>query len=48
MGGLAAATLIILLLLPVFYSIFVLDLKWSKWEGTEDQEKTADPLSNRM
>jgi hypothetical protein len=31
-GGLAVATFITLLLVPVFYSIFVLDLKWIKWE----------------
>jgi multidrug efflux pump subunit AcrB len=30
MGGLAVATFIALLLVPVFYSIFVLDLKWIK------------------
>ena len=32
-GGLGAATFITLLLVPVFYSIFVLDLKLVKWEG---------------
>jgi multidrug efflux pump subunit AcrB len=31
-GGLAVATFITLLLVPVFYSIFVLDLKWITWE----------------
>ncbi len=31
-GGLAVATFITLLLVPVFYSIFVLDLKWIRWE----------------
>src|ERR1700688_574536 len=31
-GGLAVATFITLLLVPVFYSIFVLDLKLIKWE----------------
>src|SRR5262249_9051841 len=35
-GGLTAATFITLLLVPVFYSICVLDLKIIKWEtGTE-------------
>jgi multidrug efflux pump subunit AcrB len=34
-GGLAVATFITLLLVPVFYSIFVLDLKWIKWETGE-------------
>jgi len=31
-GGLLVATLITLLLVPVFYSIFVMDLKIVKWE----------------
>jgi len=35
-GGLAVATFITLLLVPVFYSIFVLDLKWIKWETSEN------------
>jgi len=34
-GGLAVATFITLLLVPVFYSIFVFDLKLIKWEVTE-------------
>lgn len=34
-GGLAVATFITLLLVPVIYSIFVLDLKLVKWEKTE-------------
>jgi multidrug efflux pump subunit AcrB len=33
-GGLAVATFITLLLVPVFYAIFVLDLKWIAWEVT--------------
>src|SRR5712664_1187998 len=36
-GGLAVATFITLLLVPVFYSIFVLDLKWIRWETTENR-----------
>jgi len=32
-GGLAVATFITLLLVPVLYSIFVLDLRLVKWEG---------------
>jgi multidrug efflux pump subunit AcrB len=32
-GGLLVATLITLLLVPVFYSIFVMDLKIVKWES---------------
>ncbi|HSB08795.1 MAG TPA: efflux RND transporter permease subunit [Blastocatellia bacterium] len=39
-GGLTAATFITLLLVPVIYSIFVLDLKLIKWDGQE--EKTLD------
>src|SRR5712675_2471617 len=33
-GGLAVATFITLLLVPVFYAIFVLDLKWIRWDTT--------------
>src|SRR6266567_63472 len=40
-GGLAVATFITLLLVPVFYSIFVLDLKWIKWETKGDGEQAA-------
>jgi len=35
-GGLAVATFITLLLVPVLYAIFVLDLKWVKWEGASE------------
>jgi multidrug efflux pump subunit AcrB len=41
-GGLAVATFITLLLVPVFYSIFVLDLKWIKWETTENREEAPE------
>jgi multidrug efflux pump subunit AcrB len=41
-GGLAVATFITLLLVPVFYSIFVLDLRWIKWETTESQQVTTE------
>jgi multidrug efflux pump subunit AcrB len=41
-GGLAVATFITLLLVPVFYSIFVLDLKWIKWETTQDGHETTE------
>jgi multidrug efflux pump subunit AcrB len=34
-GGLTVATFVTLLLVPVLYAIFVLDLKWVKWERTE-------------
>ena len=40
-GGLAVATFITLLLVPVFYSIFVLDLKWIKWETTHAPDDSA-------
>ena len=35
-GGLAAATFITLLLVPVIYAIFVLDLKLVKWESASE------------
>jgi multidrug efflux pump subunit AcrB len=35
-GGLAVATFITLLLVPVLYAIFVLDLKWVKWQMASD------------
>jgi multidrug efflux pump subunit AcrB len=38
-GGLAVATFITLLLVPVFYSIFVFDLKWIKWDVAEKELK---------
>ena len=44
-GGLCAATFITLLLVPVLYSIFVLDLKLVKWEtvgGHEGDEKADE------
>ena len=41
-GGLAVATFITLLLVPVFYSIFVLDLKWIKWETAERERETVE------
>ena len=37
-GGLAVATFITLLLVPVLYSIFVLDLKIIRWETKEPEE----------
>jgi multidrug efflux pump subunit AcrB len=36
-GGLAVATFITLILVPVFYSIFVFDLKWIKWDAAEKE-----------
>jgi multidrug efflux pump subunit AcrB len=41
-GGLAVATFITLLLVPVFYSIFVLDLKLIKWDTTEDRQQVPE------
>jgi multidrug efflux pump subunit AcrB len=42
-GGLGVATFITLLLVPVLYAIFALDLKLVKWEGHVEvsQEKTS-------
>jgi multidrug efflux pump subunit AcrB len=42
-GGLGVATFITLLLVPVLYAIFVLDLKIVKWERPSEsaREKTA-------
>jgi multidrug efflux pump subunit AcrB len=42
-GGLTAATFITLLLVPVIYSIFVLDLKLIKWENTEEKAASDGP-----
>jgi hypothetical protein len=46
MGGMLCATFITLLLVPVIYSIFVLDLKLIKWEvpgaaKSEDEQPGA-------
>lgn len=43
-GGLAVATFITLLLVPVLYSIFVLDLKIIRWEAKESQVMHGDVL----
>jgi multidrug efflux pump len=47
-GGLAVATFITLLLVPVFYSIFVLDLKWIKWETTDDRQRLPESEPTTM
>jgi Cu/Ag efflux pump CusA len=39
-GGLAVATFITLLLVPVLYSIFVLDLKIIRWETKQPPAET--------
>src|SRR2546427_405680 len=41
-GGLAVATFITLLLVPVFYSIFVLDLNWITWETVGDRKGATE------
>jgi len=41
-GGLCVATVITLLLVPVLYAIFVLDLKWVKW-GPAEEPIIAEP-----
>jgi Cu/Ag efflux pump CusA len=40
-GGLGVATFITLLLVPVLYSIFVLDWKIVKWEGPSEATETV-------
>jgi multidrug efflux pump subunit AcrB len=45
-GGLSAATLVTLVLVPVLYAIFVLDLKLVSWDGpnhAHESEKGAEP-----
>ena len=41
MGGMMVATFITLLLVPVIYSIFVLDLKLIKWETAGEAKEAA-------
>lgn len=41
-GGLSVATFITLLLVPVIYSIFVLDLKLVKWEKIQSEEAALE------
>jgi multidrug efflux pump subunit AcrB len=41
-GGLAVATFITLLLVPVLYSIFVLDLRIIRWESKEPAQESED------
>ncbi len=41
-GGLTVATCVTLLLVPVMYSIFVLDLKILRWEGPLEPETTEE------
>jgi len=44
-GGLTIATFVTLLLVPVIYSIFVLDLKLIKWEAPAAAEPATDELT---
>jgi hypothetical protein len=44
-GGLVVATFITLLLVPVIYAIFVLDLKLVKWEQTESESTGRKALA---
>lgn len=43
-GGLTVATFITLLLVPVIYSFFVLDLKLVKWERDKTAQTASDVL----
>ena len=42
-GGLSIATFVTLLLVPVIYAIFVLDLKLVRWEGPAEEGKEQAP-----
>ena len=44
-GGLSVATFITLLLVPVIYAIFVLDLKLVKWDSPAENAQQASPSS---
>lgn len=46
-GGLGVATFITLLLVPVLYSIFVIDLKIVKWGAVENEEPGCLPLASK-
>jgi hypothetical protein len=48
-GGLTVVSFITLLMVPVLYSITVLDLKWLTWEEKAEQipEETDVPLSSK-
>lgn len=41
-GGLTVATLLTLLLVPVLYAIFVLDLGWVRWSSSESESAAAE------
>jgi Cu/Ag efflux pump CusA len=42
-GGLSSATFVTLLIVPVIYATFVLDLKLVKWEGHDTKPDEAAP-----
>ena len=44
-GGLTVATFITLLMVPVFYSIFVLDLKVLTWDAKQQRREEAGALA---
>ncbi|MGO9603707.1 MAG: efflux RND transporter permease subunit [Candidatus Binataceae bacterium] len=46
-GGLSVATVIELLLVPVLYAIFVLDLKWVKWDAMVPAEAAHPEYERR-
>ena len=46
-GGLGVATFITLLLVPVLYSIFVLDPKVVKWEGQAEEHAMGSPAPSK-
>jgi multidrug efflux pump subunit AcrB len=46
-GGLSVATFIELLLVPVFYGIFVLDLKIIKWDTLHPETEPGTVISLR-
>lgn len=46
-GGLGVATFITLLLVPVLYSIFVLDLNIVKWDGLSEALQAGGSTSSK-
>jgi multidrug efflux pump subunit AcrB len=42
-GGLSFATVVTLVIVPIFYSIFVLDLKLIKWERPQEESEPEAP-----
>ena len=41
-AGLMVSTAVTLLLVPVVYAVFVLDLKWVKWEKPQSEAEAAE------